>query len=78
MHSVARVSNKYWNDLRKQQRIFGARFYRALLTLQKIVHDSLRRRQLLLTIIYSNILYFYILNFKVWCFHTIFIYYLSR
>jgi hypothetical protein len=33
MHPVARVSTKYWNNLRTQQSIFGARFYCALLTL---------------------------------------------
>jgi hypothetical protein len=27
MHPVARVSIKYWNNLRKQQSIFSARFY---------------------------------------------------
>jgi hypothetical protein len=34
MHPVARISIKYWNNLRKQQSIFSARFYCALLTLQ--------------------------------------------
>jgi hypothetical protein len=33
MHPVARVSIKYWNNLRTQQSIFGAIFYCALLTL---------------------------------------------
>jgi hypothetical protein len=33
MHPVARVSIKYWNNLRTQQSIFSARFYYALLTL---------------------------------------------
>jgi hypothetical protein len=33
MHPVARVSIKYWNNLRTQQSIFSARFYCALLTL---------------------------------------------
>jgi hypothetical protein len=33
MHPVARISIKYWNNLRTQQSIFGARFYCALLTI---------------------------------------------
>jgi hypothetical protein len=33
MHSVSRVSIKYWNNLRTQQSIFSVRFYCALLTL---------------------------------------------
>jgi hypothetical protein len=33
MHPVARLSIKYWNNLRTQQSIFSARFYCALLTL---------------------------------------------
>jgi hypothetical protein len=33
MHPVARVSIKYWNNLRTQQTIFNARLYCALLTL---------------------------------------------
>jgi hypothetical protein len=33
MNPVARVSIKYWNNLRTQQSIFSARFYCALLTL---------------------------------------------
>jgi hypothetical protein len=33
MHPVVLVLIKYWNNLRTQQSIFGARFYCALLTL---------------------------------------------
>jgi hypothetical protein len=40
MHPVARVSIKYWNNLRTQHSIFSARFYCALLTLYEPTEDG--------------------------------------
>jgi hypothetical protein len=66
MHPAARVSIKYWKNLRTQQSIFSARWPKASTTYRgntkrthkKITHDALRRRQLILTLIYGKILEF--------------------
>jgi hypothetical protein len=60
MHPVARVSIKYWKNLRTQQSRYRGN---TKLTPQKIIHDALRRRQLLLTFIYRNILDFRVCYF---------------
>jgi hypothetical protein len=55
MHPVARVSIKYWNNLRTQQSIFSARFYCALLTLHvsALISGHLRKLFQYLIYIYS-------------------------